>query len=100
MASGTRGGKTKPNTMPMASAAIPIMLPKPVSSGPNLRGELDIPDRAGRQRQAVGNVDGDAAAAGDLQQPQPLQTRAVVEDVAHCVRRTHRQDRVGAVGGG
>src|ERR1700744_6187858 len=99
MASGTLGWKTKPSAMPMTSAAIPIMLRRLLSLGPNLLGELDIPDRAGRQRKAVGNVDGDADAVGDLQQPQTLQTGAVVEGVSHRVRRPDGKYRVGAAGG-
>src|SRR6202453_2639200 len=97
--------------MPTASAAIPIMLGFPsacspsrsVSAGvlslvPNLLGDPDIPERAGRQRQTVGDVDGDADTVGDLQQPKTLQAGAVVEDVAHRVRRTARGDDIGAAG--
>src|SRR5437016_4749839 len=110
MASGTLGWKTKPSTMPIASAAIPIMpvgFPSAIppagihpegihperslsrrllSLGPNLFGELDIPDRSGGDGDAVGDVHVDADRVGDLQQPEPVQTGAVVEHVAHRVR--------------
>src|ERR1700743_437041 len=100
MTSGTAGWKIKPSTMPMASDAIPIMPGFPSASlargalsaalfslGPILFGEFEFPDRAGGQRQTVGDVDRDADAVGDLQQPKPLQCGTVVEDVAHRVRR-------------
>src|SRR5262249_10168470 len=112
MTSGTAGWKTKPSTMPTASAAIPILRGFPSASppggsvlrglfslGPNLFGELDLPDRSGRQRETVGDVYGDADAIGDLEQPETLQSRAVVEDVSHRVRRPDREDPVRATGG-
>src|ERR1700724_76379 len=112
MTSGTAGWKTRPSTMPTTSAAIPIMPGLPsaflrgrcvwrgvVSMGPNLFGELDIPDRSGGQRQAVGDVHGDDDTVRGLQQPKALQAGAVVEDVLHRVRRPDRQDLVGAAGG-
>src|SRR6202051_3735337 len=119
MTSGTAGWKNKPSTMPIASAAMPIMRgfpsafpspesafflgssasPKLFSLGPNLFGEFDIPDCPGRQRQTVGDVHGDTDTVGELQQPEPLQSGAVVEDVSHCVWRSDREDLVGAAGG-
>src|ERR1700727_3597705 len=111
--SGTAGWKTRPSTMPSASAAIPIMRRFPsacppagavlrglFSLGPNLFGELDFPDRSGGQRQTVGDVHRDADTVGGLQQPKTLQSGAVVEDVAHRVRRPDHEGRVGAPRGG
>src|SRR6202012_1573554 len=88
--------------MPTTSAAIPIMLAVlsaiRVSRGPNLLRELDTPGRAGRRGQAVGHVHADADPVGHLQQPQPLQAWAVVEDVAHAVWCADGKNRVGAAG--
>src|SRR6185312_17445385 len=104
--SGTLGWKNKPSTMPIATAAIPIMLsgffrssaresaaPGFLSRGPNLFGELDVPDRSGGQRQTVGHVHAHADAVGSLQQPEAVQAGAVFERVSHSVRRPDGQER-------
>src|SRR6185369_4359479 len=97
MASGTLGWNTSPNTIPTTSAAMPIIWvrsPPVRSRAANLFGEVHIPHRAGGQRELVGGADGDADAVGGLQQPQPLQAGAAIEDVRHRVRRPHRIDDI------
>src|SRR5882757_1317115 len=80
--------------MPMTSAAIPIICVR--SLRPNLLGEGDISNRAGRQRQAVACADAEPDAVAGLQQPESLQTCAAVENLLHSVRRSDRENDVWA----
>src|ERR1700753_2758220 len=104
MTSGTLGWKITPSTMPITSAAMPIMPDGLLSSlplRPDLLGVLDIPARSGGEGQtAVGDGHADEDAIGRLQQPEAVHAAAAVERVPHGVRRADRDDLVGAAGGG
>src|SRR3954449_7365383 len=97
MTSGTLGWNTRPRTMPMRSAAIPIMYVRSSASlGPNLLGEVDVSDRTGGQRQAVAGAHVHHDAVAGLEQPEALQTGTAVEDILHRVRRPDRLNDVRA----
>src|ERR1700694_2234448 len=94
MASGTPGWNTRPNTMPMTSAAIPIIDVR--SLGPNPLGEVDISNRTGGQGQAFAGADAHSHPVRGLQQPQALQAGTAVKHVRHGVRRSDRENDIGA----
>src|SRR5882762_1068112 len=94
MTSGTLGWNTRPTTIPMTSAAIPIICVR--SLRPNLLGEVDISNRTGRQRQAVACADVDPDAVAGLQQPESLQAGAAVEHIPLRVRRSDPENHIWA----